>query len=169
MQSKAATPTAYLAALPPDRQGVVKKLRATLRKSLPKGFEETMSYGMLTWVVPHRTYPAGYHCDPRQPLPFISLASQKQYVALYHMGLQQPDLLAWFEAEWPRHTAAKLDLGKACLRLRDLDDVPYALVGALAARMTPAAWIEAYHRLVPRAAAAAARARQPGAQTRARG
>jgi hypothetical protein len=159
MQSKAATPIAYLAALPLDRQGVVKKLRATLRKSLPKGFEETMSYGMLTWVVPHRTYPAGYHCDPRQPLPFISLASQKQYVALYHMGLQQPDLLAWFEAEWPRHTAARLDLGKVCLRLRDLDDVPYALVGALAARMTPADWIEANHRRVPRAAAAAARAR----------
>jgi hypothetical protein len=169
MQSKAATPTAYLASLPPDRQAVVRKLRATLRKSLPSGFEETMSYGMLTWVVPHRTYPAGYHVDPRQPLPFISLASQKQYVALYHMGLQQPDLLAWFKGEWKRHTAARLDLGKVCLRLRDLEDVPYALVAALAARMTPADWIEAYHRLVPRAAEAGPGAGTRGAKTRSRG
>ncbi|MCM2332986.1 MAG: DUF1801 domain-containing protein [Anaeromyxobacteraceae bacterium] len=176
MQSRASTPTAYVASLPPERRGVVQQLRATLAKHLPEGFEETMSYGMITWVVPHRTYPAGYHADPKQPLPFVSLASQKQYVALYHLGLQQPELLAWFEAAWPRHTAARLDLGKACLRLRDLDAVPYALVAELAERMTPRDWIEAYHRLVPaadqaRPAARSKPARKPkagasGASTR---
>lgn len=164
MQSKAATPAAYLASLPPERQAVMRRLRATLAKHLPKGFEETMSYGMITWVVPHRTYPAGYHADPRQPLPFVSLASQKQYVALYHMGLQQPELLAWFRAAWPRHTAARLDLGKVCLRLRDLAGVPYPLVAELAGRMTPQDWIEAYHRLVPVAARAASAPRSRTAQ-----
>lgn len=144
MQSDATTPAAYVASLPPDRRAVVKKLRATLRKHLPEGFEETMGYGMLAWVVPHRLYPPGYHADPSLPLPFINLASQKQYVALYHLGLQEKALLAWFKAEWPRHTAARLDLGKSCLRLRDLDDVPYALIGALAARLTPRAWIAQY-------------------------
>jgi len=146
MQSTAANPAAYLASLPADRQAVVKRLRAALRKNLPRGFEETMSYGMLTWVVPHRLYPAGYHVDPEQPLPFVSLASQKQYVALYHMGLYAPGLLAWFKAEWPRHTSAKLDLGKCCLRLRRLDDVPYDLVAELATKVTPAAWISQYER-----------------------
>ncbi len=166
MQSRAATPTAYLASLPPERLAVVKQLRATLQRHLPEGFEETMSYGMITWVVPHRLYPAGYHADPRQALPFVSLASQKQYVALYHMGLQQPELLAWFRAAWPRHTTARLDLGKVCLRLRDLDGVPYALVAELAARLTPQDWIEAYQRLVPAAsrarAAAGTKAAAPG-------
>lgn len=152
MRSTAASPAAYVAGLPAERVPVVKRLRATLRRHLPAGFEETMSYGMITWVVPHRLYPAGYHCDPGQALPFVSLASQKQYVALYHLGLQEPALLAWLRAAWPRHTAAKLDLGKACLRLRELDDVPFGLVAELAGRMTPREWIEAYHRLVPAAA-----------------
>lgn len=171
MRSGAATPSAYLASLPPERRSVVKRLRATLRRHLPEGFEETMAYGMITWVVPHRLYPAGYHCDPRQALPFVSLASQEQYVALYHMGLQQPALLAWFKAAWPRHTAARLDLGKACLRLRDAADVPYALVAELAERMTPRDWIEAYQRLVPGAAKAKARAgtRSRGSQTESSG
>jgi len=149
MQSSARTPAAYLASLPADRQAVVRRLRAVLRKNLPKGFAETMSYGMLTWVVPHRLFPAGYHVDPRQPLPFVSVASQKQYVALYHLGLYQPRLLAWLEAEWPRHTAARLDLGKCCLRLRRLDDVPYDLVAELARKITPKAWIAEYQRSRP--------------------
>ncbi len=146
MHSKATTPARYVAALPADRRDAVRKLRATLRKHLPRGFEETMAYGMLAYVVPHRLFPAGYHCDPSQPLPFVSLASQKQYVSLYHMGLYGGPLLAWLRAEWPRHTAARLDLGKCCLRLRRLDQIPYRLIGELAARVTPAEWIETYRR-----------------------
>jgi len=144
MQSDATTPAAYVASLPPDRQAVVKKLRATLRKHLPKGFEETVGYGMLAWVVPHRLFPPGYHVDPSLPLPFINLASQRQYVALYHLGLYDQALLAWLEAEWPRHTSARLDLGKCCLRLRDLEAIPYALIGELATKLTPKAWIDQY-------------------------
>jgi Domain of unknown function (DU1801) len=146
MNSNATTPAAYVAALPSDRRAVVKKLRATLRKNLPRGFDETMAYGMLAWVVPHRLFPAGYHCDPAQPLPFIALASQKQYVSLYHMGLSGGPLLAWLKAEWPSHTEARLDLGKCCLRFRRLDLIPYRLVGELAGRVTPAEWIETYQR-----------------------
>jgi len=142
----AKTPAAYIAALPPDRRAAIKRLRETIRSNLPPGFEETIDYGMIGYVVPHSLYPAGYHCDPTRGLPFISLASQKQYVSLYHMGLYDGPLLAWFKAEWRKHTAAKLDLGKCCLRLRGLDGIPYDLIGKLARRMTPRAWIEVYEK-----------------------
>jgi hypothetical protein len=122
----------------------MKKLRQALRKNLPQGFEETMGHGMLAYVVPLRLYPGGYHCSPDEPLPFINLASQKQYVSLYHMGLYDGPLLSWLEAEWPKHTAAKLDLGKCCLRFRRLDTIPYPLVGELATKMTPREWIGIY-------------------------
>lgn len=139
-----ATPAAYIASLSPDRRAVIRRLRALLRKNLPRGFEETIDYGMISYVVPHSLYPPGYHCDPARGLPFIALASQKQYVSVHHMGLYAGPLLDWFRAAWPRHTAMKLDLGKCCLRLRNLDDIPYELIGELARRMTPRAWIDAY-------------------------
>lgn len=144
VQSKARTPAEYLASLPPRRQVVLKKLRQVLRKNLPKGFEETMGYGMLAYVVPLRLYPEGYHCSADKPLPFINLASQKQYVSLYHMGLYDAKLLTWLEREWPKHTEAKLDLGKCCLRLKKLELVPYDLIGKLAKKMTPQQWIRVY-------------------------
>lgn len=144
--SKAPTPTAYIAALPLERQGPVRKLRQVLKKHLPQGFKETMDYGMIAYVVPHALYPAGYHVDPKRPLPFMNLASQKQYVALYHMGLYHGPLLNWFRRTWPQHTDAKLDLGKSCLRLKKLDQIPYPLIGELAAKMTPAEWIAMYER-----------------------
>lgn len=144
MQSSAATPADYIAALPEDRQPVIKKLRQVLKKHLPKGFSETMGSGMLAYVVPHKLYPAGYHCDPKQPLPFINLASQKQHVALYHMGLYDGPLLAWLKSAWPKHTDMKLELGKCCLRMKKLDQVPYALIGELAQQVTPAEWITIY-------------------------
>ena len=144
MKTTAATATRYIASLPPDRQSVIRKLRAVIRKNLPKGFEETIGYGMLAWVVPHSVYPAGYHCDPTKPLPFINLASQKQYVSLYHMALGTAPMLAWLRSEWPKHCEEKLDAGKGCLRFKKLDQIPYALVGELAAKMTPRQWIEAY-------------------------
>jgi hypothetical protein len=150
VRSSAVTATQYVAALPAERQVVIKKLRLILKKNLPKGFSETMAYGMIGYVVSHRLYPAGYHCDPKQPLPFINLASQKQHVALYHMGLYEGPLLEWFKREWPRHTTAKLDLGKCCLRFKNLDQIPYALIGKLATKVTPAAWIKIYEKAVKR-------------------
>ena len=144
MKSTAVTPAQYVASLPPERQAVIKKLRQVLKKNLPKGFEETIGYGMLAYVVPHTAYPAGYHCSPDKPLPFINLASQKQYVSLYHMGLYDGPLLDWLESEWPKHSDAKLDLGKCCLRFKKLDQIPYALIGKLAAKLTPRQWVKTY-------------------------
>lgn len=144
MKSEARTPAEYLLALPSERQAPVKKLRQVLRKNLPKGFQETMAYGMLAYVVPLRLYPAGYHCTPAQPLPFINLASQKNYVSLYHMGLYDGPLLTWLKAQWPKHTEAKLDLGKCCLRLKNPEKIPYALLGELATKLTPQQWIKVY-------------------------
>jgi hypothetical protein len=144
MNTTATTPNQYIASLPPDRQKVIRKLRAVIRENLPRGFEETIAYGMLAWVVPHSLYPAGYHCDPKKPLPFMNLASQKQYVSLYHMALGVGPLLSWLRTEWPRHTDEKLDAGKGCLRFRKLDRIPCQLVGELAAKMTPQEWIDAY-------------------------
>jgi len=140
----ARTVAAYIAALPADRKVVVERLRAVLRRNLPAGFEETIVYGMIGYVVPLSLFPAGYLDDPKRPLMFIAIASQKQYVSLYHMGLYEGPLLAWFMAEWPKHTDAKLDLGKVCLRLRNLDGIPYELIGELARRMSPRQWIAVY-------------------------
>ena len=148
MKSNATTPAEYISSLPDDRRPAIKKLRQVLRKNLPKGFQETMGYGMLAYVVPHSLYPAGYHCSPDKPLPFINLASQKQYISLYHMGLYDGPLLAWLKAEWPKHTEAKLDLGKCCLRLKKLDQIPYDLIGELAGKMTPRHWIRVYETAV---------------------
>jgi len=144
MRSSAATPAAYVAALPAERQAPVRKLRQVLKQNLPNGFLETMDYGMIAYVIPLSRYPAGYHCDPKRPLPFINLASQKSHLSLYHMGLYDGPLKSWLEHEWPRHTELKLDLGKCCLRFKKLDQIPYALVGKLAGKMTPEDWISVY-------------------------
>ncbi len=146
MPSQATTPAEYITLLPDERRVVIRKLRQSLKQNLPKGFAETMAYGMLAYVVPLRLYPSGYHCDPKQPLPFINLASQKQYVSLYHMGLYEGPLLRWFESQWAKQTEAKLDLGKCCLRFRKLDQIPYALIGELAGKLTPADWIKIYEK-----------------------
>lgn len=151
MPSKATTPEAYLAELPDDRKAIMTAMRNALLKNLPKGFEEVMSYGMLGYVVPHTTYPAGYHCDPKQPLPFISLASQKNFIALYHMGIYaSPELMSWFTAEWARVSKKKLDMGKSCIRFKKPEDVPLPLIGELAKKMTAKAWIALYEGNVKR-------------------
>ncbi len=129
----------------------MERLRTTLKKHLPKGFEEAMSYGMPAYVVPHSLYPAGYHCKPSEPLPYISIASQKNYIALHHIGLYgSKDLLDWFTAEWPNYSAAKLDMGKGCVRFKKMDAIPYELIGALAEQMTPAEWIKQYESILKR-------------------
>lgn len=149
MRSSAATPAQYVAELPEERRPVVKKLRQILKKNLPKGFKETIDSGILAYVVPHTIYPDGYHCNPKSPLPFISLASQKQYLSLYHMGLYDEGLSKWLKREWSKHTEAKLDMGRCCIRMRKLDRVPYDLIGTLASRMTPQDWIGIYERTRP--------------------
>lgn len=147
MQSKATTVTEYLDSLPEERKAVMLELRDTINKQLPAGFEEQISYGMIGWVIPHRDYPAGYHCDPKLPLPFLSLASQKNFIALYHMGIySNPELLEWFVSEYPKHAKTKLDMGKSCIRFKKMNDIPMELIGELVSKVTPALWIEWYEK-----------------------
>ncbi|MGG7036620.1 MAG: DUF1801 domain-containing protein [Flavobacterium sp.] len=147
MQSKALSPEEYLAELPEDRKAAIAKLRKVILDNLPSGFEEVMSYGMLGYVVPHSIYPNGYHCDPKLPLPFISLASQKHYVALYHMGIySDAKILDWFVAEYAKHCKTKLDMGKCCIRFKKTDDIPYGLVGELAGKILVNDWITIYEK-----------------------
>lgn len=135
----------YLKNLPQDRLEVINKLRSIIKDNLPAGFEEAMSYGMIGYVVPHSLFPAGYHCDPKLPLPFVSIASQKNFVALYHMGIYaNPDLLKWFTSEYPKHVKSKLDMGKSCVRFKKMDQIPYELIGELAKKMSPQQWIDLY-------------------------
>lgn len=146
MISAAATPEAYIASLPDERNTFVNSLRTVILDHLPEGFEETMSYGMLSYAVPHSIFPAGYHCGPKQPLRFISLASQKNSVNVYHMGLYaRPDLMTWFMKEWPLHNNNKKpDMGKSCLRFKKLEDVPLDLIGSLCERISVLQWIDLY-------------------------
>lgn len=147
MQSKAESPKEYMDALPEDRAAPMKKLRSTIRKNLPKGFKECMSYGMLGYVVPHSKYPPGYHCDPSLPLPFINLASQKNYIALYHMGLYgDPILNHWFKTTFANLDIGKLDMGKSCVRFKKMDKIPFELVGELCTKMSVNDCINFYER-----------------------
>ena len=145
MKSTAATPDQYVLQLSEERQGAMQHLREVIRTHLPDGFEETMSYGMIGYVVPHSLYPGGYHCDPKLPLPFINLASQKQYIALYHMGVYaDPELLEWFLAAYAQQGVGKPDMGKSCIRFKKPENIPYGLIGELCRKMTPQAWIARY-------------------------
>ena len=137
MTSKATTPEQYLKELPADRKEPMSQLRNTILKNLPKGFKEVMSYGMIGYVVPHEIYPAGYHCDPKLPLPFMNSASQKNFIALYHMGIySNSKLLKWFVEEYPKHTTAKLDMGKSCIRFKKPEHIPHKLIGELVKKIT---------------------------------
>ena len=124
MQSKATTVEQYLAELPADRQKAMMELRKVIKKNLPKGFKEGMGYGNMGYVVPHSKYPAGYHCDPKQPLPFMGFASQKNFIAVYHMGVYaDPKLYRWFVDEYAKAGVGKLDMGKSCIRFKNLADL----------------------------------------------
>jgi hypothetical protein len=143
--SNAKTTNEYLENLPDDRKEAMTQLHDTIIKNLPKGFSETMSYGMIGFVVPHSKYPGGYHCDPKLPLPFVNVASQKNFIALYHMGIYaMPDLLEWFTKEYPKHSATKLDMGKSCIRFKKPEQIPYKLIGELMKKVNPDKWIEVY-------------------------
>lgn len=145
MQYKANTPDEYINQLPEDRKIAITKLRNTILKNIPKGFEETIGYGMIGYVVPKSIYPEGYHCDPKLPLPFMNLASQKSFIAVYNMGIYvKKEVYDWFLAEFPKHSKRKLDMGKSCIRFKYIDDIPYDLIGELASKITVKEWISYY-------------------------
>jgi hypothetical protein len=136
---------AYLATLPEDRKTAMNKLIAVMKKNLPKGFSMDFSYGMIGFCVPHSIYPKGYHCDPKIALPFVSIASQKNFIALYHMGIYaEQNLLDWFVGEYPKHVKGKLDMGKSCIRFKKIEEIPYELIGTLIQKMTPQDWVALY-------------------------
>ncbi|MDX1270743.1 DUF1801 domain-containing protein [Bizionia paragorgiae] len=145
MQYKATTPEDYISQLPEDRKEPIKKLRQIILENLPPEIEEVINYGMLGFVIPHSAYPDGYHCDPKTPLPFMNLASQKNFIAVYHMGMYaQKEVLDWFTSEYSKHCKYKLDMGKSCVRFKKMEDIPYALIGELAGKMSTKEWINIY-------------------------
>jgi hypothetical protein len=145
MQSTEKTVNDYLNELSEDRKPAFLKLRNSLLSNLPKGFEEQMSYGMLGYVVPHSIYPNGYHCNPKLPLPFISIGSQKNFIVMHHLGIYaNPKLLEWFTSEYPKHSNHKLDMGKGCIRFKKMDQIPFDLIGELAGKISVDEWIECY-------------------------
>ena len=139
----------YLSKVPEERNEAFKKLFETISKNLPKGFQTNLSYGMIGWSVPLETFPAGYHCSPGTPLPFINLASQKNFIALYHMGIYANDeLLNWFVEEYPKHSKRKLDMGKSCIRFKKPDEIPFDLIAELCKKMSPKDWISIYEKML---------------------
>ena len=145
MQSTATTIEAYLEEIPEERKESFTKLRETILENIPNGFVELMSYGMIGYVVPHSIYPNGYHCEPKLPLPFMAIASQKNFIALYHMGIYaKPELLNWFVSEFPKHSKQKLDMGKSCIRFKKMDQIPFELIAALLQKMPIEEWITCY-------------------------
>jgi len=151
MQAKPANPEEYIAGLPEDRKAAVSAIRKAINKNIPKGFKEGICYGSIGWFVPHSLFPAGYHCDPSKPLMLMSLTSTKGHIALHHLGLYASGpLLQWFQTASSKNSAKKLDMGKGCVRFKKPDDVPLELIGKLASKLTPQAWIEIYQKALRR-------------------
>lgn len=147
MTIDAKTVDEYISKIPEERKAAVAKLRETVKNNLPKDFEEGINYKMIGYYVPHSIYPDGYHCDPELPLPFINIASQKNFIALYHSGIYaDKDLHDWFVAEYPKHVTTKLDMGKSCIRFKKVQQIPYALIAELCTKMTAEQWINLYEK-----------------------
>lgn len=145
MQYDATSPEDYISQVPEERQETLKKLRKVINDNLPKDFQEGMIYKMIGYYVPHSVYPDGYHCSPEVPLPFMSFASQKNSVNLYHSGIYaKPELYDWFVNEYPKHCKRKLDMGKSCIRFKKIDEIPFELIGELTRKMTCEEWIDIY-------------------------
>lgn len=135
----------YISNLDQNRQEIIEKLRKAVKSTLPKGFKEELNYGMIGYVLPHEIYPSGYHCDPKLPLPFMNLASQKNHIGVYHMGIySDPKLLKWFEEEWSKLNIGKLNMGKSCIRLNPKKEIPYDLITKLSDKMSVEEWIGVY-------------------------
>ena len=151
MQSKATTVEQYISELPEERQKAVIKLRKEIKKQIPKGYAEVMLYGMIGYVIPHSLYPAGYHCDPKLPLSFMGLASQKNYISVYHMCMDAgTDWEKWFTKEYEKLKIGKLDMGKCCIRFKNIDKIPYQLIGELSSQITPKQYIAIYEKALKR-------------------
>jgi uncharacterized protein YdhG (YjbR/CyaY superfamily) len=147
MQIQADSPDQYVEQLPDDRKAVITELRKVILQNLPEGFVETINYGMIGYVIPHSIYPKGYHCDTKLPLPFMGLASQKNFVALYHMGLySNQNLMDWFIGEYPKHCKTKPDMGKSCIRFKKMDQIPFDLIAELSQKISVKDWIENYEK-----------------------
>jgi uncharacterized protein YdhG (YjbR/CyaY superfamily) len=147
MQSEAKTVDEYIEELPDDRRDAIKKLRKSILENIPEGFKETMGYGMIGYVVPHSTYPGGYHANPKLPLPFINVGSQKNYISLHHMGIySRPELLEWFTGEYIKITKLKPDMGKGCIRFKKPEKIPFELIGELVSRISVKEWISIYEK-----------------------
>lgn len=143
--------SSYINNLDDSRKAAFSRLFQTVEKNLPKGFEMALGYGMPSFVVPHSIYPAGYHVDPKLPLGFISIASQKNFIALYHMGLYgSPTLLKWFQDEYPKHAKSKLDMGKSCIRFKKIEDIPYDLIAELCRKISVKEYVETYEKALNR-------------------
>lgn len=151
MTIDAKTVDEYISKVPEDRTSAISKLRVTVKNNLPKGFEEGITYKMIGFYVPHSIYPDGYHCNPKDPLPFINIASQKNFVALYHSGIYaDKKLLDWFVGEYPKHVKTKLDMGKSCVRFKKVENIPYELIAELCQKMTVEEWVAIYEKNVKR-------------------
>jgi len=149
MRSEATTPEQYLNELPEDRKEPILKLRQQILDNLPDGVEERMGYGMLGYVIPHSIYPDGYHCTPELPLPFMNLASQKNFIGVYSMTIYaKKGLYDWFTSEYAKRCKYKLDMGKSCIRLKRMDDIPYELIGELTGKISTEEWIQIYENSV---------------------
>ncbi len=149
MKSDAQSPESYVDSLPDDRKVAISKLRKIILKNLKPGFSEMMNYGMIGYVVPHKLYPYGYHCDPKLPLPFLNIASQKNFIALYHMGIYADEkLMEWFVTEYKKLGLPKLDMGKSCIRFKKPDQIPYELIGSLCKKMSAKEWITLYEKKI---------------------
>ncbi|EHQ44465.1 DUF1801 domain-containing protein [Myroides odoratus] len=145
MKAVGSTVDEILLHIPTERAEAFKKLHQTIVAHLPSGFEAAISYGGLGYVVPHSLYPAGYHCKPIEPLPFAGLASQKNSINFYHMGIySDPTLLNWFVTEYPKHSKQKLDMGKSCIRFKKMEEIPYQLIGELMQKMSVQQWVDLY-------------------------
>ncbi|MFV5703855.1 DUF1801 domain-containing protein [Flavobacterium sp. XS2P12] len=145
MQSKAINVKEYLKEIPEERKQAFLKLRQTIVATIPKGFVEQMSYGTIGYIIPHSIYPNGYHCDSKLPLPFVNIASQKNFIAVYHMGIYANlELLQWFISEYPKYSKQKLDMGKSCIRFKKFDHIPFDLIAELMQKMSVNDWINCY-------------------------
>jgi len=151
MQSSAQSVEEYIGQIPDLQREAFELLRKTILDNLPFGFSEEMSYGMIGYVVPHSTYPKGYHSDPKLPLPFLNIAAQKNFISLYHMGVYaNTQLLNWFTDEYPKHSKLKLNMGKGCIRFKNGSDLPYGLIAELVSKMGVADWITLYESKIMR-------------------
>jgi len=151
MHIEAKNPEEYISKIPEERIPYFKKLRKTILENIPNGFEEQMSYGMIGYVVPKSMYPSGYHCDTNLPLPFVNIASQKNFIALYHSGIYaNPEIHDWFIQEYPKHCKRKLDMGKSCVRFKKAEEIPFELIATLMQKMTPKEWIALYEKNIKR-------------------